>query len=111
MWVYAWVLIPLAGIMASMWSEWLKFKEKQNRLGTTADTLESSFEDLSARLEAQNKALVERIQNLETIVTSADWDRISPLSALPEPEPQVLLPDPGEEERQEAARLAQRLRS
>lgn len=46
MWVYAWVLIPLAG----MWSEWLKFKEKQNRLGTTADTLESSFEDLSARL-------------------------------------------------------------
>lgn len=50
MWVYAWVLIPLAGIMASMWSEWLKFKEKQNRLGTTADTLESSFEDLSARL-------------------------------------------------------------
>lgn len=111
MWAYVWVLIPLAGIMAGMWSEWLKFKEKQARLGNTAESLESSFAELSSRLEAQNRVLVERIQNLETIVTSADWDQISPVSTLPEPEPQVLLPEPGEEEREEAARLAQRLRS
>lgn len=103
-----WVLIPVAGILAGMWSEWLKFKEKQARLGHTAESLESSFETLSARLEDQNKALIERIQNLEAIVTSADWDQIA---SLPEPEPQVLLPDPGEENREEAARLAQRLRS
>ena len=111
MWAFAWVLIPLAGIMAGMWSEWLKFKEKQARLGSTAESLESSFEELSGKLEAQNRALVERIQNLEAIVTSADWDRISPLAALPEPEPDILLPDPEEENREEAAKLAQRLRS
>lgn len=106
-----WVLIPVAGILAGMWSEWLKFKEKQARLGHTAESLESSFETLSARLENQNKALIERIQNLEAIVTSADWDRISPVPTLPEPDSQVLLPDPGEENQEEAARLAQRLRS
>lgn len=113
MWSFAWVLIPLAGIMAGMWSEWLKFKDKQARLGSTAESLEASFETLSGKLEAQNKALVERIQNLEAIVTSADWDRISPGVALPEPEPEpeLLLPDPREETREEAAKLAQRLRS
>ena len=32
--VWIWVLIPLAGILVGAFSEWLKFKEKQARLGT-----------------------------------------------------------------------------
>jgi hypothetical protein len=114
MWSFAWVLIPIAGIMAGMWSEWLKFKEKQARLGSTAETLESSFEELSGKLEAQNESLIKRIQNLEAIVTSADWDRLTvgdPQKSLPEPEPEVLLPDPQEEIREEAEKLARRIQS
>ena len=49
--------------MAGMWSEWLKFKEKQARLGSTAESLETSFEELSKKLESQNEALVTRIQS------------------------------------------------
>ncbi len=114
MWAYIWVLIPLAGIMAGMWSEWLKFKEKQARLGSTAESLEASFEDLSNKLEAQNESLITRIQNLEAIVTSADWDRLTEVDAppaLPEPEPEILIPDPEEENREEAQRLARRIQS
>lgn len=114
MWAYIWVLIPLAGIMAGMWSEWLKFKEKQARLGSTAESLESSFGELSRKLESQNEALISRIQNLEAIVTSADWDRLTEVeapAALPEPEPEILLPDPEEENREAAERLARRVQS
>ena len=111
---FIWVLIPLFGIMAGMWSEWLKFKEKQAMLGSTAESLEASFDELSKKLERQNEALVTRIQNLEAIVTSADWDRLTEIdarAALPEPKPEILLPDPEEENREAAERLARRIQS
>jgi len=111
---FAWILIPLAAILAGAWTEWLKFKEKQANLGASTESLEASFEELSRNLAAQNESLIKRIQNLEAIVTSADWDRITAdetLKSLPEPEPEILLPDPEEENREEAERIARRMRS
>lgn len=111
MWTFSWVLIPIAAILAGMWSEWLKFKKEQAKLGSAAYNLEASLDEVTKRLEAQNQALVERIQNLEAIVTSAEWDRMAPMESAAEPEPRIVIPDPQEENREEAARLAQRLRS
>jgi hypothetical protein len=113
-WSFAWVLIPIAGIMAGAWSEWLKFKKEQATLGASADSLETSFQELAEKLEQQNATLITRIQNLEAIVTSADWDQLTDVSmpeALPEPEPEIFLPDPEEENREEAERIARKLRS
>ncbi len=111
---FSWILIPLAAILAGAWSEWLKFKKEQATLGASAESLEASFAELSKKLEAQNESLVKRIQNLEAIVTSADWDQVTAAEstpALPEPEPEILLPDPEEENREEAERIARRIRT
>lgn len=73
-WAYSWVLIPIAGVVAGMWKEWLKFKTQQNDLGNSTKQLESDVTKLAKQLEADNKALTQRVQNLEAIVTSLDWD-------------------------------------
>ena len=75
-----WILIPLAGIFAGMFSEWLKFREKQIQLGNSADHLKQEVDALRSALDkstTDNKALIERIQNLETIVTSVEWDQLN----------------------------------
>ena len=78
-WPFAWILIPLAGIMAGAFKEWLQFKQTQNQLGTSTEKLELKVDVLEKALkdsEAKSALLVERIQNLETIVTSHDWDTL-----------------------------------
>lgn len=68
--VFVWMLIPILGILAGMFKEWLKFREKQNQLGTSTENLEKLFADFRER----EQALVERIENLEAIVVSQTWD-------------------------------------
>ena len=78
-WVFSWVLIPIAGILAGAFKEWLQFKQTQNQLGTSTENLEKKVDVLEKALElSENKRsqLVERIQNLETIVTSTEWDSL-----------------------------------
>ena len=78
-WPFAWILIPLAGIMAGAFKEWLQFKKTQNQLGTSTEKLEKKVDVLERALkdsEANSALLVERIQNLETIVTSHEWDTL-----------------------------------
>jgi len=111
MWAFSWVLIPIAGILAGAWSEWLKFKEKQSKLGASAETLEAEFEKMSSRLEEQNRALIDRIQNLEAIVTSPDWDAITLPPALPESSSLIDVESPENVNTKEAASLAQKIRS
>ena len=79
-WVFSWVLIPIAGILAGAFKEWLQFKQTQNQLGTSTEKLEKKVELLEKALMASEEKrgqLIERIQNLETIVTSPDWDTLS----------------------------------
>jgi peptidoglycan hydrolase CwlO-like protein len=74
-----WILIPLAGIALGGFSEWLKFKSKQERLGASTHELEGTVADLREALEdseAKRRRLTERVQNLETIVTSEAWDAL-----------------------------------
>lgn len=65
--------------MAGAFKEWLQFKQTQNQLGTSTENLERKVDVLEKALkdsEANSALLVERIQNLETIVTSHEWDTL-----------------------------------
>ncbi|NNE47957.1 MAG: hypothetical protein HKN37_15000 [Rhodothermales bacterium] len=103
-----WILIPLAAIAVGAFEQWLKFKAKQDKLGTSAAQLESAVDELSKQLEASEesrKNLQQRVQNLETIVTSVDWDLVS----AGQDRPQLDLPEKTDAEEQ-ARRIARRVR-
>ncbi len=117
---WIWVLIPIVAILVGGFSEWLKFKEKQSKLGTSAHELEKTVAVLQgalAQVEQRAQTLVERVQNLETIVTSQTWDALHDPSlpppqkerALAQSQRRLELPkEPSDE--QKAARLAQQLK-
>lgn len=76
---FIWILIPIFGILAGMFKEWLTFREKQNRLGDSTQNLEKLF----AELRQREQALVERIENLEAIVVSQTWDVVQDRALSP----------------------------
>ncbi len=65
-----WVLIPIVAILVGAFTEWLSFKEKQAKLGTSTSELEKTVAVQQQALEAAQR----RIENLEAIVTSQVWD-------------------------------------
>ena len=72
-------LIPIFGILLAGYKEWLQFKSKQQELGASTQEVEATIQRLRDRLEEveqEREALVKRIQNLETIVTSEAWDQL-----------------------------------
>lgn len=76
---WIWVLIPLTAILMGGFKEWLAFKAKQDKLGTSTHELEAAVEQLQAALDASEEeraAMARRLQNLETIVTSVEWDAL-----------------------------------
>lgn len=83
--------IPILGIVFAGYKEWLKFKAKHRKLGTSTREVEDRLRTLQERLdrvEQERDALRDRLQNLETIVTSEAWiaghddtDVASPLDA------------------------------
>lgn len=110
-----WVLIPLAAIAVGAFSEWLKFREKQERLGVSTDEMEDELEALRTALaesEAQRAALDRRIQNLETIVTSETWDALLAGRGTEgiEVDARVEQPEATQVPAEQAERLARRIR-
>jgi hypothetical protein len=68
--------IPILGILLAGYKEWLDHKAQRQALGPTAGELRERFQSLHERideLERERNALQERVQNLETIVTSEAW--------------------------------------
>jgi hypothetical protein len=106
---YFWVWIPLAGIAAGSFSEWLKYKEKTAKLSVSTAGLEKSH----SAMEAENKELLRRIQNLEAIVTHEVWEaaqsKADPATKAARIDASLLTPEPTDAER--AASLAGRLRA
>ena len=86
-WAFSWVWIPIVAILAGTFKEWLKFKESQRQLGSSTRELETLVASMKSEIAAageREKALVERIQNLEAIVTSEAWDAVhDPALAAP----------------------------
>jgi hypothetical protein len=111
---WIWILIPIAGILAGSFKEWMKFKATQRQLGASTDELERELE----AVRKLNEALQQRVQNLEAIVVSQTWDALHDhgLSAA-ERELQVAsvarrelkAPDATMANQQRAEQLAQRL--
>jgi hypothetical protein len=74
---WVWVLIPVAAILVGAFQEWLKFQEKQAKLGNSTRELGQTMSSLRSsiqELEDERDALTRRVQNLEAIVTSQVWD-------------------------------------
>ena len=120
-WAFSWIWIPIIAILVGGFTEWLKFKEKTQRLGSSTSELESTVTSLTETLkqsEAQQEVLVERIQNLEAIVTSQTWDALHD-DALPTSEKErrlassrILLgePDDGPSDAEKTEHLARHLK-
>lgn len=118
---FIWILIPLAAIFVGAFKEWLKFKEKQLELGQSAENLDSQVKALSEALafsESEKESLLNRIQNLETIVTSQVWDVMhdddKPITdkklEIEAAKPQIELPPEEDKAAEKAEILARRLR-
>jgi len=83
---WIWVLIPITAILVGAFNEWLKFKSKQTKIGTSTSELESSVAKLEHRLQSSEEdrnTLIRRVQNLETIVTSQMWDALNDETLAP----------------------------
>lgn len=116
--------IPILGIGLAGYHEWLKFRAKQQELGTSTKEVEETIRALQERLERveqERDALVERVQNLETIVTSEAWNALEDPSAdappVPEEPDSIELESPSGQKRrgtnteEQAEKLARRLRT
>lgn len=112
--VWIWVLVPLAGIVARMFRDYMRLQTQQRALGTSSREVEKLVEEL----RRTNQELAHRVENLETIVVSQTWNTLNN-PALSEAERQQRLPPvvrqevhapPVEEmNRQRAEQLARRL--
>lgn len=112
--------IPILGILLAGYKEWLEFKSTHQELGTSTRKVEERLQTLHDRLETleqERDALQERVQNLETIVTSDAWitghEEADPSSLDATEAEELSLPPDSESSQSEAehsAKLARRLR-
>ncbi|MEM1096692.1 MAG: hypothetical protein AAGJ10_19000 [Bacteroidota bacterium] len=119
---FSWVLIPLAAILMGTlmggFSEWLKFKAAQQKLGTSTLELENQVVQLERDLQAaraDRDALARRLENIETIVTSQTWDALHEPNAgrqVGASQAQITLPDldAGPSDADRVAHMARRVR-
>ena len=80
----------------------------RRRFDRSADTIGSAVSGVSSTLDQlleQQERTARRLENLETIVTSVDWDRVS---VEPEPLSPEISEEPSPEEK--AHRIARRVR-
>jgi peptidoglycan hydrolase CwlO-like protein len=85
----AWIWIPIVAILAGTFKEWMQFKSKQDRLGDSTHDLKETVRTLHEALdesEKERRRLTERMQNVETIVTSQAWDALPSETEPGEPE-------------------------
>ena len=101
------------GLGFATFATWLQHKEKQAKLGGSANELGEVIATQQAALEAAER----RIQNLEAIVTSQSWDAL-PAAGLAKGVEQNALPtgrielddsEEAESDAKRAARLARRV--
>lgn len=111
-WVY---LIPIVAILVGGFTEWLKFKEKQLKLGDTTNVLSGNLDHITSQLDTalqNNERLQERVKNLEAIVTTQVWDEMVDGNPSHGEKTQKLLDIPEKEssDEEKARQLARRMR-
>ena len=109
---YLWILIPIAAIIYAGFREWLKFKHQigasASEIDRTVKTLQEEFDSL----RDERTALVQRVQNLEAIAASEEWDTLGGDRELAQAKlPPLELPETDRDaDTEEVARMARRLR-
>ena len=105
-------LAALAGILLAGFSEWLKFKQKMGASASQVDSSVKALEGEVDKLKGERQALVQRIQNLEAIIASEQWETLGSDKELAQATmAQIELPEPDrDEDADEVARIARRLR-
>lgn len=112
--------IPILGILLAGYKERLKFEAKHQELGRSTREVENRLETLREdieRLEEIRDSLEQRVQNLETIVTSEAWiaqhdeDGTSPLLEGGELELPASSEEDAKSDAEHSADLARRLRN
>lgn len=112
---FLWILIPLAGIALAGFAEWLKFKRHTASIGKSTIELGAAIDALKQEIDElrqERLRLVQRIQNLETIVTSEAWETLGSdpdLSRAKLPEV-VSSREDEEDDSEKVERMAKRLR-
>ena len=111
----AWViLIPIVAILAGVVREWIKVNARQRNLGASTHELEKEV----GRLKKEREEILDRLQNLETIVVSQTWDAVHDkglssaerdLKIASRARREVAAPDAEAVNRQRAEQLARRL--
>lgn len=71
---WVWVLIPLTAIIAGTFKEVAQARREARRLGVSNNELEAKVTSLEERLDKLATTQRNRLQNLETIVTSRLWN-------------------------------------
>jgi hypothetical protein len=71
-----WVLIPIAGILAGVFRQMLRIKEKQ------VDVLSNKAVEMAAQYAAQTERLEQRVRVLERIVTDKGMDLSAEIERL-----------------------------
>lgn len=108
-----WILIPLAAIALAGFAEWLKFKRHTASIGESTTELSAAQEALKEEivvLREERLRLVQRIQNLEAIVTSEVWDTVDSDPDLARAKlPEIPIPEE-ESDEEKVARISRRLR-
>ena len=111
---WVWVLIPLAAITMKTLRDILRIRVSQRALGQSSRELEQTVQELKRK----NQDLMDRLENLETIVVSRTWEAISQpglsdvdrqRSVASAVQREVQEPSVEEMNRQRAAQLARRL--
>lgn len=112
--------IPILGILLAGYKERLKFMAKHQELGKSTREVENRLETLRDdidRMEEIRDSLEQRVQNLETIVTSEAWiaqhdeDGTSPLQPGGDLELRPASEDDLKSDAEHSADLARRLRN
>lgn len=113
------VTIVLLAFLYAGYTQWLK--TRQSSAGASQELIEAleGVEQRLAKVEQEQEALAERVQNLETIVTSEAWiaqhDASTNTEELPSPADELALPPDSESDpssvAEHTAEIARRLRS
>lgn len=90
----------LGGLGLAAFSQWLKYR---SQMGIPPERYQELLRELQS-LKSENARLRKRVENLETIVSSADWDRLF----AEEEAPPLLSPEAGEEAEQRRSRERER---
>lgn len=108
-WAFFVFIIVMAGIGLGAFAVWLDFKKEAKNLGGSTKDLEREVAALRELLVEQGQRSERRLQNLEAIVTSHEWDQLKSGEAPLREQFLEITKERGESLEEETTRIARRV--